>query len=148
MYFYRYPLILTILNGAVSLLGDEILKWNAHSLLAKVICDNLTHAINGILCALIITLRANYPITWNERMLLMQCGGLVASFIDLDHFIAARSVVLQVHILCVNVRMRIRKHSPVAFFAYITESRRHWSETISTQHYHTHSSHSADRPRW
>lgn len=142
MYFYRYPIILTILNGAVSLLGDELLKWNAHSLLAKAICDNLTHAINGILCALIITLRANYPITWNERMLLMQCGGLVASFIDLDHFIVARSVALQVHILCIN---NSETNSLDAFFAHITESRRHWSETISAQHHHTHSSHSVDR---
>lgn len=99
MYFYRHPIILTILNGAVSLLGDEIVRWNANSLQTKAVCDNLTHAINGILCALIITLRTNYPFSWNERLLLMQLGGLIASFIDLDHFIVARSILLQVRIL-------------------------------------------------
>lgn len=99
MHFLRNPIVLTIFNGIVSLLGDELVKWNANNantLLLKAICDNLTHALNGFLCALIILLRTDLQLAWNERISLLLAGSLVASGIDLDHFIVARSTVLEV----------------------------------------------------
>lgn len=97
MHSLRNPITLTICNGIVSLLGDEIVKWNTNSLLLKAICDNSTHALNGFLCALIILLQIDLQLAWNERIVLLLVGALVASGIDLDHFIVARSTQLEVN---------------------------------------------------
>lgn len=94
----QLPILFTILNGIVCLLGDELVRWNANSLLSRAICDNVTHALNGMLCAVIITLRANVQLSSNARFILILCGALVSSCIDLDHFIMARSLTLQVNI--------------------------------------------------
>lgn len=96
---YSSSILLTILNGILCLFGDEIARWNVNSLLLRAICDNLTHALNGMLCALIITLRTNIQITGNDRFILTQLGALISSCIDLDHFIMARSLTLEVMIL-------------------------------------------------
>lgn len=128
MHFFRDSIILAILNGVVSLLGDEIVKWNANTLLLKAICDNLTHAINGFLCALIILLRMDLQLAWNERFSLLLAGSLVASGIDLDHFIVARSTQLEVN---VYLLFFFKPLCHCNFVTYIIESCFNWRAATS-----------------
>lgn len=94
MWRLKNYLFFSVLNGAICVFGDELVKYNANSLIIRAICDNLTHALCGLLSAIIITLDENKRINWTERLSLIGFCAAISSFIDLDHFLAAKSIKL------------------------------------------------------
>lgn len=89
--------ILTILNGGVCIFGDCLVDIDHELPILKAICDNLTHATIGTLSALILVREINhYHIDGIERITLIIMCTLVSSFIDLDHFVVAKSLKLSV----------------------------------------------------
>lgn len=62
--------------------------------LAAAICDNLTHAIVGLFVWASVVLGKS-SIGSAHYLQILACG-LISSIIDLDHFIAARSLSLKV----------------------------------------------------
>lgn len=77
-------------------MGDYIENVYAHSLLWKAICDNLTHATVGFFSAIVIILKTDHRIVGMERIGLVVLSVLVSSLIDIDHFVAAKSLKLSV----------------------------------------------------
>ncbi|KAL0275385.1 UNVERIFIED_CONTAM: hypothetical protein PYX00_003244 [Menopon gallinae] len=61
--------------------------------LAAAVCDNITHAIVGVFVWLSVILGRS-PIGPTNYIEIVTCG-LISSFIDLDHFMAARSFNLK-----------------------------------------------------
>ena len=64
----------------------------------KAVCDNATHGVVGLLSWLIVSMSANCSLmssikaSWKEILL----AGMISSVVDVDHFIQAGSVSLQV----------------------------------------------------
>lgn len=87
---------LTISNGGICLLGDYMVKLNQQSQIRKAICDNVTHALVGLLSAWIMILKINQRLPGIERISIILLGVLVSSFIDIDHFLVAKSMKLSV----------------------------------------------------
>lgn len=96
MYNISLSIILPILNGGICVLGDQLVSWNSNSHLLKAICDNAAHAFIGLLSALTILLEIKRRLTWTEKVSLVIMSVLVSSLIDLDHFVAAKSLSLTV----------------------------------------------------
>lgn len=103
MFFTTNSLILSALNGSVCILGDYLVEINQESQLLKAICDNVTHSAVGFLSIFIMISEINHRVSGIERFWLIAIGVLVSSFIDLDHFIVARSLTLSV--ICINISL-------------------------------------------
>ncbi|XP_012278053.1 transmembrane protein 267 [Orussus abietinus] len=92
MFFSRRDVILRVLlTSSISIcsyVGDQILK-NGKNQALRAISDNLTHAIVGGLSWSLIVILSKKSLSQNIFRIL-SCF-LVSSFVDLDHFIVARS---------------------------------------------------------
>lgn len=80
--------LLTCAIGACLILGDYGLKYGK-SESERAIFDNATHATIGGLTWMLIVVLSRKPLVRNLNSI-FSCF-LLASFIDVDHFIAARS---------------------------------------------------------
>lgn len=93
---------LFVVSAMVCTIGDCLVELSWNSCLRKAICDNITHAIVGLLSALHFICLLNGHVAANEKLRLI-CGGfLLSSLIDIDHFIEARSFRLSVAIIVVH----------------------------------------------
>lgn len=83
--------LLTCAIGACSIIGDVGLKWLKYDKneLARAALDNATHATVGGLTWMLIVVLSRKSIARNLNSI-FSCF-LLASFVDLDHFIAAHS---------------------------------------------------------
>ncbi|XP_043678260.1 transmembrane protein 267 isoform X1 [Vespula pensylvanica] len=79
---------LTSLIGISSFMGDTSLKY-VHTAVARAILDNLTHAIVGGLTWTLILILSKKSFVQNLHDIFFSFA--LSSFIDLDHFLAARS---------------------------------------------------------
>lgn len=86
---------LTSLIGISSFMGDTSLKY-VHTAVARAILDNLTHAIVGGLTWTLILILSKKSFVQNLHDIFFSFA--LSSFIDLDHFLAARSWKLNVRI--------------------------------------------------
>lgn len=84
----------TLLLGLVAILGDFLVKVSNLDVY-KAIFDNTTHAIIGGLTWLIISLQIRNKNVLIRVYEIFLCA-FIASIIDLDHFIMARSIHLKV----------------------------------------------------
>lgn len=91
MYF-----LLTTLLACVCFAGDHILQIS-NTNLSKAVVDSSTHCLVAILSWLIVLLKCHKRSTMliNSIFELLLCGFLATS-IDVDHFIQARSLKLKV----------------------------------------------------
>lgn len=86
---------LAVLLVFIALLGDWLLKIatkNAH----KAIIDNSTHGLIGLISWWIVIIASKRKVPLPKRLLEAGLSGFVASIIDVDHFIYARSYKLEV----------------------------------------------------
>lgn len=81
-------IVLTSLIGISSFLGDMCLKY-VENAMARAILDNLTHAIVGGLVWILILILSKKSLTQNFYSI--QFSFALSSFIDVDHFLTARS---------------------------------------------------------
>lgn len=79
--------------------GDFLVNTNQNRLILKAICDNLTHATVGGISTLILIQESSHSIDEFERISLILLSFVISSFIDLDHFIVAKSFKLSVLII-------------------------------------------------
>lgn len=86
-------LILSCLIGIVSIVGDVALKYE-HRPVLRAIFDNSTHALVGALSWSAIVVLSKKSVMQNLTQISI-CF-FMSSFIDLDHFIAAKSWKLDV----------------------------------------------------
>ena len=91
----------TSLLGATSCTGDRLVE-SCKSVPIRAIFDNLTHGIVGGFSWILVLLLSKKPLTPNIYSIVYSV--VISSFIDLDHFVAAKSW---------NLRVRI-------FFSYYT----------------------------
>lgn len=88
-------IVLTTLVTITCLLGDNFVELTQHPLL-KALADNATHAAIGALTGITFATqfyeRTSQLFGW---ILIFTCF-VVSSFIDLDHFVEARSLYLEV----------------------------------------------------
>lgn len=89
--FTKIQLLLSLLLATTCLLGDALVHRYSHSRVLKAICDNLTHAIVGLLAATLIINEIKYYTTFDEQIWMLVTCFVASSLIDMDHFIAARS---------------------------------------------------------
>jgi len=111
---YFNNLLLHTLLGFVCLIGDKLLNVSSDHSLIKAVCDNVTHAFIGLLSSLIIvTYFKDRLSSYNSLFLIFLCF-IISSFIDLDHFISAKSYKLQVSILIITLtiqkKIKLKKH--------------------------------------
>nr|BAN20952.1 unkown protein [Riptortus pedestris] len=79
----------------VAICGDKLLD-KTRALLGRAIIDSFTHGLIGCLCWLVILFRAQYSRNYILNAIFeVVLSGFLASVIDLDHFIAARSFKLK-----------------------------------------------------
>lgn len=89
----KISIILIFFLAAVCIIGDKLVESIANPVLIRGICDNTVHGLVGLLTAMIIVVDTkNYKLASDESVLLVLCCTLVASLIDIDHFIEARSL--------------------------------------------------------
>lgn len=65
--------------------------------MAEALADNATHGLVGAMSALIVVMEFSDRLALVEQKWLIAVGFLVSSGIDVDHFIAARSIRLKVN---------------------------------------------------
>lgn len=99
-------LFAAIFLGLVCFVGDRLVEYQSDSALGKAICDSLTHAAVGLLSATILVLQLMQHIPIRDKLLLILICCLLSSLIDVDHFIAARSLRLAVR---ANLMQQSRK---------------------------------------
>lgn len=97
MQLISISLMLTALNGGICVLGDYLVNVNQESQIRKAIFDNGTHAIVGLFSAIVFILETNHRAAGNERIGLVVMSVFVSSFIDIDHFLVAKSMQLTVN---------------------------------------------------
>ena len=90
-------LILEILLVGVCLVGDQLLTDLEDGLL-KALSDNITHILIGVLSWFIIIYNVKTVLSENLQTSLAQCvaAAAISSLIDIDHFIMAKSIHLEV----------------------------------------------------
>lgn len=90
------PIVITFLIVIFAVGGDKLVTKVDHHVL-KAIIDNATHGFIGIFswAVVVFSLNSIRNLKLNHCAEIMGCG-VIASLIDLDHFIAARSLSLQV----------------------------------------------------
>lgn len=87
--------VLTLCIAASAIIGDLLVNYSDLKIV-KALIDNCTHAIiGGFTWAVIQTFRKN-DIYTNHTLLEIFICTAASSFIDVDHFIAARSLRLEV----------------------------------------------------
>ncbi|XP_049293772.1 transmembrane protein 267 [Anopheles funestus] len=79
----------------VCVFGDKLTEYVQKSALLRACIDNATHAFIGCVVAEITLHSLKYQVSHQEYCLLLFVALIVSSFIDLDHFIEARSFSLQ-----------------------------------------------------
>lgn len=87
-------IFLSVLLVFVAILGDHLLKIlteNVH----KAIIDNSTHGLIGFISWLIVIIATKRKMSLSKRLLEAGLCGFVASIIDVDHFLYARSYRLE-----------------------------------------------------
>lgn len=88
-------LILATLVSITCIVGDNLLETTRHPLL-KALCDNATHAIVGGLTGIAFIMHFYDKLSNVAGWTLIFACFAVSSFIDLDHFAAAKSLSLYV----------------------------------------------------
>lgn len=90
-------LALCLSSGAVALIGDAIGRQDdvRKRPYLRVMVDNGTHGLVGALSWGAVTMTTSSPLTQISGMIL---AGVLSSFLDIDHFLMARSYRLEVHI--------------------------------------------------
>ena len=90
-------LILETLLICVCLLGDQLL-FDLKDGLLKALSDNITHILISVFSWFIIIYDLKTPLTENIQISLVQCvaAAAIASLIDIDHYIMAKSIHLEV----------------------------------------------------
>ncbi|XP_018579196.1 transmembrane protein 267 [Anoplophora glabripennis] len=92
-YFYSLNVYITFLIAVVAILGDYIVAHlKIH--IFQAIFDNATHAIIGGLSWFLVCI--NYKTELRSSYVILEIGicSFLSSFIDVDHFIAAKSLSL------------------------------------------------------
>lgn len=91
-------LTLATIVACTCLLGDSLVDifQTKNRPLAAAICDNLTHGIIGALTTLLVLHHYHDRIPFAEHKLLIAFGFFAATIIDVDHFIEAQSIRLEV----------------------------------------------------
>ncbi|KAL3280018.1 hypothetical protein HHI36_017526 [Cryptolaemus montrouzieri] len=88
--FYAVGLIV-----AVSLLGDYLVSRNHEKHALKAIFDNSTHFLIGGISWLIVCINTSFLQNHIECLFQILLCAVIASIIDVDHFISARSLSLK-----------------------------------------------------
>lgn len=91
-----FRISLTILLAVACIIGDWLVELYSSSPIAKAIFDNATHACVGLLTAPLLFIQLERRVSSAEKNAVTIICGLVSSLIDVDHFIAARSLKLTV----------------------------------------------------
>lgn len=87
--------VATLCVGLVALLGDHVVAQNTLSQDVRAVADNLTHGAIGLISWHVVTTHfVDHSFTAHLWEVVL-CG-LLASAVDLDHFVAARSVRIEV----------------------------------------------------
>lgn len=98
--FYRLPFLintfLTLCLLIIAQLGDFLVNYTTVHF-HKALCDNGTHAVIAAISWLIVCIWSKYT-NVNQLCIETVICGIIASAIDLDHFLVARSTSLKVHI--------------------------------------------------
>jgi hypothetical protein len=91
-------LLLSLATSTICVTGDFVTVSGSFvtSDLARAFVDNLTHGAVGFFSSLIVVNEFHDQITSASRLLLVATCTLMSSFIDVDHFLAARSLSLRV----------------------------------------------------
>ncbi|XP_055609355.1 transmembrane protein 267 [Uranotaenia lowii] len=105
-------LIKHLLLLLVCLTGDKLLQVIQKPALLKAFADNLTHALIGLIATEIIVRNFRDQLGRTEFYLLLGFGFFLSSWIDLDHFIEARSFHLHD---ATNLHKRGFMHNSVIF---------------------------------
>lgn len=96
------PTVLLVLKHAVllviCLVGDKLLQIIQKPPLLKAAVDNVAHALIGLIATEIVVHQFRDQLGRNELWLLIGFGFGLSSWIDLDHFIEARSFHIHVGI--------------------------------------------------
>lgn len=77
------------------LIGDKLVELSRLPIL-KAICDNLTHGVVGLLSAILLVINIKEKLQHKESCGLVTLCLLISCVIDVDHFIAAKSMQLVV----------------------------------------------------
>ncbi|XP_055626058.1 transmembrane protein 267 [Toxorhynchites rutilus septentrionalis] len=109
-------LVKHILLLAVCLVGDKLLQVVQKPPSLKAVIDNITHAIIGLIVSEIAVRHFKDQVGRNEFYLLVGFGCLLSSWIDLDHFIEARSFHLHD---ATNLKNRPFLHNSMIFLVLI-----------------------------
>ncbi|XP_057341162.1 transmembrane protein 267 [Microplitis mediator] len=89
MSYKTVKVIVCLLLGVISITGDKLVEYNEKNHLLRAIIDNLTHGCVAGLSWAFIVLLLNESIVKNIISILL-CASM-SSFIDVDHFIEAKS---------------------------------------------------------
>lgn len=85
---------------ATCVIGDKLVELSRNAVL-KAICDNLTHGIVGFLSAILLVINFKEKLLHKESYCLAVLCLLISCLIDVDHFIAAKSMRLMVSNFCI-----------------------------------------------
>lgn len=92
-------LFLAALLGLVCIVGDNFVLAASQGGVSKwfqSVCDNVTHGIVAAVATLILVQEFSNRLQLFEQRLLIAGGFVMASLMDVDHFIEARSIHLEV----------------------------------------------------
>jgi hypothetical protein len=87
--------VATVCVGLAALLGDRVVAQNSLLQEMRAVADNMTHGAIGLLSWHIVTGHLA-DLSFTARFWEVALCGLLASAIDLDHFVAARSLRIEV----------------------------------------------------
>lgn len=138
-------LFLSIINVGICILGDYLVDINHESLIARAIFDNGTHAAIGLLSGLILIFESNSRLIQTEQCFLICVSVVVSSFIDIDHFIVARSLKLSV--ISAKISLFLIRYGVFFTGFHISASGQHKSATIFAFYHHSHIDNAADDSR-
>ncbi|KAK9884916.1 hypothetical protein WA026_009153 [Henosepilachna vigintioctopunctata] len=80
---------------AVSLLGDHLVSRNHEKHAFKAIVDNSTHFLIGGISWLIVCINTTFVLNHSGCLFQILLCGVIASIIDVDHFLSAKSLSLK-----------------------------------------------------
>lgn len=92
--YNEIEIICTCLLAVIAVLGDWLVSHSTLHLY-KALFDNSIHSLIGGLSWLIVTIKLRKKTVWFRFSSVLLCA-FIASVIDVDHFIAARSFKLKV----------------------------------------------------
>lgn len=94
--FTNKQFILSCLLCITCILGDKLVDIYKSSNVAKALLDNLTHGLIGYIVGCIVADEFKDRLSAYEQLLLSTFCFFIASVIDVDHFIEAKSFNLHV----------------------------------------------------